>query len=74
MAISEVLNKQLLNEDAKVRQDAENCFAIMNKLKELDDGRVWASKWRVLTDVRYTKDLVRYSPSKIGEVFLKGIK
>jgi hypothetical protein len=79
MKLTEELKEQAKSADAKVAQDAKDCLAIAEKLKEINgDDYIWSSQWRVLTDVRwngkyphYTK---RYSPSKIGEVFLKGIK
>jgi hypothetical protein len=68
------LEKQLATEDKK---DAQDCIEIYNKLKELDNGNVWSSKWNGLTDVTFEgfpSDKRKYKPSSIGYIFLKGIK
>jgi hypothetical protein len=67
------LSKQLLTEHKK---DAEDCIKIYNKLKELQNGRVWSSTWNPLVSIQfepYPKDGKVYKPSSIGYVFLKGI-
>lgn len=77
MELSNELKNQLKSDDAKVKQDAKDCLIIANKLKELDDGHIWSSKWRVLTSVRWVgkgKDCKRlYEPSSVGKIFIKGI-
>lgn len=76
MELTKELRLQLKSEDAKVRQDAKDCLIIANKLKELDDGHIWSSDWRVLTSVRWVKDKEwkhQFKPSKIGKIFINGI-
>ena len=68
------LEKQLTTE---YKKDAENCIKIHNKLKEIDDGKVWNSKWILLTDVifkGFPSNEKRYKPNDIGYIFLKGIQ
>ena len=79
MEFTEELRLQLKSEDAKVKQDAKDCLIIANKLKELDGGRIWSSKWSLLTSVRWVKDkdkeLVRqFKPTEIGKIFIKGLE
>ena len=65
------LNRQLNTENKK---SAEKCMKIYNELTKLT-GSVWSSDWQVLTDSVYqgfNKDRI-YIPSKIGEIFLKGL-
>lgn len=77
MGLTETLKEQLKSKDEKLTQGAKDCLAIAEKLKELEDGHVWASQWNVLTDVVWVGKFPHctsfYIPSKIGEVFLKGI-
>lgn len=72
------LQKQLKNEDAKLKKDAEDCIKIYEKLKEMNDGKVWESSWNPLTTVKfvgtYPNSMRIYKPSKEGYVFLKGIE
>ena len=77
MELTEELRLQLKSEDAKVKQDAKDCLIIANKLKELDDGHIWSSKWGVLTSVTWVKDKVlerKFEPSEIGKIFIKGLE
>jgi hypothetical protein len=70
----ERLHKQL---ETEFKQDAENCLKIYDKLKEIDNGRVWESKWRALVDTIYKgfpSDKRRFKPTNIGYIFLKGIE
>jgi len=71
------VNKYLkLQLDTEFKKDAENCIKIKNKLKELE-GAVWSSEWRILVNVifkGYPYDDRIYKPSKIGYIFLEGIK
>lgn len=65
------LNRQLKTENSK---NAEKCIQIYNALMEIN-GNVWSSDWQVLTKSGYqgfNKDRI-YFPSKVGEVFLKGL-
>ena len=69
------LEKQLKTEN---KQDAEDCLKIYNKLKEMDNGRVWESKWTTLVSVKfvgtYPDNERRFKPTSIGYIFLKGIE
>lgn len=68
------LNKQLKTD---YKKDAENCLKIYNKLKEMDKGYVWSSKWNFLTDTifkGFPSDERRFKPNEIGYIFLKGIE
>lgn len=73
--LSDNLNKQLTTE---FKEDAEVCLKIFDKLKELNDGKVWSSEWGILTDVRFVGPIGRstriYSPSEIGKIFINGLK
>ena len=76
MELTKELRLQLKSEDAKVKQDAKDCLIIANKLKELDDGHIWSSKWSVLTSVRWVKDKEwkrQFEPSEIGKIFINGL-
>lgn len=67
------LEKQLKTE---YKQDAEDCLKIYNKLKEMDNGHVWESKWKPLVDTifkGYPSDERRFKPTDMGRIFLKGI-
>lgn len=78
MGLTETLKEQLKSKDEKVMQDAKDCLAIAEKLMEINgNGSIWSSQWRVLADVhwvgKYPHCTKLYEPSKIGEIFLKGI-
>lgn len=78
MGLTETLKEQLKSKDEKAVQYAKDCIAIAEKLKEINgDGSVWSSQWLVFASVRwvgkYPNCTMQYKPSKIGEVFLKGI-
>lgn len=70
------LQKQLKMPEHK--KDAEDCIKIYDKLKEINNGSVWDSSWRVLTTVKfigtYPNSIRIHKPSGEGYVFLKGIK
>lgn len=67
----EELQKQL---ETEFKQDAEDYIKIYETLKTLNSSnRVWLSEWSVLTKVIYTDTKYRYIPSRIGDIFLKGI-
>lgn len=68
------LQRQLTTD---LKQDAEDCIKIYNKLSELYDGSVWSSHWGMLTDVKFKglpSDERTFKPSKIGYIFIKGIE
>lgn len=68
------LEKQLKTE---YKQDAEDCLIIFNKLKEIDNGYVWSSKWRLLVHTifkGFPSDERRFEPTNIGRIFLKGLQ
>ena len=61
-----------------LQEYARQCKAIYDKLKEMDDGHVWSSKWGALVKIssrRNEADKVEfyYRPTDIGEIFLKGL-
>lgn len=69
------LQKQLKSEVYK--KDAEDCLKIYEKLKELNNGSVWDSQWRLLVDTIFKglpSDERRFKPTNLGYVFLKGIE
>lgn len=72
------LQKQLKSEDVKLKKNAEDCLKIYEKLKEMNDGKVWESSWNPLTTVKFVGTYPNseriYKPSKEGYVFLKGIE
>lgn len=78
MGITGKLKIQLESEDEIVRQDAKDCLTIANKLKELENGCIWSTQWQVLTTVVWVGKVGNYrqhwyKPSKIGEIFIKGL-
>jgi len=77
MGITEKLKKQLNSENENIRQSAKDCIIIAEKLKELDNGSVWSSKWHVLVSMRikgrYPNCEEWYEPTEIGKIFIKGI-
>lgn len=70
------LQKQLKSEEYK--KDAEDCLKIYEKLKEMNNGKVWESSWNPLTAVKFVGTYPNseriYKPSQEGYVFLKGIE
>lgn len=70
------LQKQLKSEEYK--KDAEDCLKIYEKLKEMNNGKVWESSWNPLTTVKFVVTYPNseriYKPSQEGYVFLKGIE
>lgn len=76
MALSEELKEQMKHD--AFHDDAIKCIKILEKLKELDSGHVWSSKWRILVDTAWRRIdgvLVKIMrPSDIGEIFLNGLK
>lgn len=71
------LQKQLKNEDAKLKKDAEDCIKIYEKLQEMNNGSVWSSQWQQLATPKFKgfpSDDRTYSPTAMGYVFLKGIE
>ena len=70
------LQKQLKSEEYK--KDAEDCLKIYEKLKEMNNGKVWESSWNPLTTVKFVGTYPNseriYKPSQEGYVFLKGIE
>jgi len=70
------LQKQLKSEEYK--KDAEDCLKIYEKIKEMNNGKVWESSWNPLTTVKFVGTYPNseriYKPSKEGYVFLKGIE
>lgn len=67
------LNKQL---ETDYKKEAEDSLNIFNKLKELNINSVWSNEFYTLVCVFYPigSNIGMYKPSKIGEIFLKGIK
>lgn len=69
------LQKQLKSEEYK--KDAEDCLKIYEKIKEMNNGKVWESSWNPLTTVKFVGTYPNsegiYKPSQEGYVFLKGI-
>lgn len=69
------LQKQLQTE---FKKDAEDCIKMYNKLKEMNDGKVWESQWTPLIKVSYVgvypRSIRVYKPSGVGYCFLKGIE
>lgn len=70
------LQKQLKSEEYK--KDAEDCLKIYEKLKEMNNGKVWELSWNPLTTVKFVGTYPNseriYKPSQEGYVFLKGIE
>nr|DAM02227.1 MAG TPA: hypothetical protein [Caudoviricetes sp.] len=69
--INDQLQEQLKTE---YKKEAEDCIRIYNKLKEISEWHVWRSNWDVLIDVTtFISNTPVYKPSRVGEIFLKGI-
>ena len=70
------LQKPLKLEEYK--KNAEDCLKIYEKLKEMNNGKVWESSWNPLTTVKFVGTYPNseriYKPSREGYVFLKGIE
>jgi len=69
----ENLQKQL---NTEYRDDANECIQIYDPLNEIT-GHVWDTNWRVLVSViykGYPSNEKRYKPTKIGYIFLNGLK
>ena len=70
------LQKQLKSEEYK--KDAEDCLKIYEKLKEMNNGKVWESSWNPLKTVKFVGTYPNseriYKPSQEGYVFLIGIE
>lgn len=70
------LQKQLKSEE--YNKDAEDCLKIYEKIKEMNNGKVWESSWNPLTTVKFVGTYPNseriYKPSQEGYVFLKGIE
>ena len=72
MKVIDTLKKQLSTDKDK---EAAQCIKIYNKLLEIDNGHIWGRTWQTLTKViRITPELWGYMPTKVGEVFLKGLE
>lgn len=66
------LEKQLKTEN---KQDAENCLKIYNYLVKTT-LHVWEGEWNVLVNTKFgtiSNENRTYKPTKIGEIFLKGL-
>ena len=69
----EKLLKQLLQ--GKFSKEAQDCLKIYNFLFEEFDGRVWSREFDVLVTLCSRKgEILYYKPTKIGEIFLKGLE
>ena len=72
MKVIDTLKKQLSTDKGK---EAAQCIKIYNKLLEIDNGHIWDRTWQTLTKViRITPEFWGYMPTKVGEVFLKGLE
>lgn len=76
--ILEELNRQLQNEDKRIKKYAEDCLVIAKMLMKLNDGVIYERDWRTLVtswfDGAYVVGKEYYKPTRIGEIFIKGIK
>ena len=73
--LKERLLSQAKHEDRK--NDAIQCLEIYDALNKINNGKVWSSQWQILVDVKsagFESDDRIYYPSKIGLIFLKGLK
>lgn len=72
------LEKQLESNDESLRKSAEDCLIIAGKLKEIGNGHIWDSQWKVLVKTMWVGkglDAKRYYvPSEIGRIFLEGLR
>ena len=69
--------KQQMNMEG-LKEQAQQCQAIYDKLMEMDGGHLWQRKWDQLVKVcsrRDEKGEVEFyhAPTEIGEIFLKGL-
>ena len=76
--MSELKDRLLKQLETDYSEDARDCLIIYEALEEINDGRVPSDQWLVLTKVQFegpSLDFARiYAPSRIGHVFLKGLK
>lgn len=67
------LEKQL---NTEFNKEAEDCIRIYEALRKINEGLVWSTQWNILVgavfDQRY--QTLIYRPSKIGNIFLKGLQ
>lgn len=80
--ILEDLKKQ--KEIPELKEDALKCIEVYNKIKELNDGKVWSHIWNVITRTTESINSVNgpgiyywtkaYHLSPLGEYVYKGIQ
>ena len=75
--MGKLMDRLQLQLKTEYKQYAEDCIEIYNKLKEMDNGSVWTSKWSLLVDTifkGFPSDDRRFEPTAIGRIFLQGLK
>lgn len=55
------------------KEDAIKCMEIYDALITIE-GKVWERSWQTLVICQWRATYYYYRPSKIGEIFLKGLK
>ena len=75
MNIVNELNNQLTSDDFEIKQAAEDCLLIADKVREILGG-LYYYEWQTLVRVtkRKTDKTCWRKPTEIGKIFLKGLK
>lgn len=67
--------KKQLQEQKKgqFKEDAIKCMEIYDALITIE-GKIWEKSWQTLVICQWRATNYYYRPSKIGEIFLRGLK
>jgi hypothetical protein len=76
--MSELKDRLLKQLETDYSENARECLEIYEALEKLNNGSIPSDQWMVLTNVKHLKSYSGftrvYIPSKIGYIFLKGLK
>lgn len=76
--MSEFKDQLLKQLETSYSENARECLEIYETLKELNNGSIPSDQWMVLIDVKRLKSYSGFTwihvPSKVGYIFLKGLK
>lgn len=76
--MSELKDRLLKQLETDYSENARDCLKIYEALEKLNNGSIPSDQWMVLTNVKHLKSYSGFTrvhvPSKIGYIFLKGLK
>lgn len=76
--MSEFKDRLLKQLETSYSENARECLEIYEALEKLNNGSIPSDQWMVLTNVKHLKSYSGFTrvhvPSKIGYIFLKGLK